>query len=90
MPQSIEAKKYLANIDEEEIWQNAFASEEGINTENYISKYPKGKYIINAISRKNELETLNMQKAYDGAVSSNTSYAWKRFLEDYPNHSNKI
>lgn len=89
MPQSIEAKKYLANIDEEELWQNAFISEDISNTEDYISKYPKGKYISNAISRKNELKKLNMQKAYDEAVSSNSSYAWKRFLEDYPDHPNK-
>lgn len=30
-----------------------------------------------------------MQKAYDEAVNSNSSYAWKRFLEDYPDHPNK-
>ncbi len=88
MPQSIEAKKYLANIDEEELWQNAFTSEDISNTEDYISQYPKGKYISNAISRKNELKKLNMQKAYDDASNSNASYAWKRFLEDYPDHPN--
>ncbi len=88
MPQSIEAKKYLANIDEEELWQNAFTSENISNTEDYISQYPKGKYISNAISRKNELKKLNMQKAYDEAVNSNSSYAWKRFLEDYPDYPN--
>ena len=27
-----------------------------------------------------------MQKAYDDAKNSNSSYAWKNFLEDYPNH----
>lgn len=89
LPQSIEAKKYLANIDEEELWQNAFISEDISNTEDYISKYPKGKYISNAISRKNELKKLNMQKAYDDALSSNSSYAWKRFLDEYPDHPNK-
>ncbi len=89
MPQSIEAKKYLANIDEEELWQNALISEDISNTEDYISKYPKGKYISNAISRKNELKKLNMQKAYDDALSSNSSYAWKRFLDEYPDHPNK-
>lgn len=89
MPQSIEAKKYLANIDEEELWQNALISEDISNTEDYISKYPKGKYISNAISRKNELKKLNMQKAYDEAVNSNSSYAWKRFLDEYPDHPNK-
>ena len=89
MPQSIEAKNYLANIDEEELWQNAFNSEEISNTENYIEKYPKGKYIKNAVSRKSELKKLNMQKAYDDASSSNSSYAWKRFLDEYPDHPNK-
>jgi hypothetical protein len=27
-----------------------------------------------------------MQKAYDAASNQNTSYSWKKFLEDYPNH----
>lgn len=89
LPQSIEAKNYLANIDEEEIWQKAFTSEEISNTEDYIVKYPKGKYIKNAVSRKSELKKLNMQKAYDDALSSNSSYAWKRFLDEYPDHPNK-
>lgn len=89
LPESIEAKNYLANIDEEELWQNALISEDISNTEDYISKYPKGKYISNAISRKNELKKLNMQKAYDEAVNSNSSYAWKRFLDEYPDHPNK-
>lgn len=88
MPQTIEAKKYLANIDEEELWQNALNSDEMSYTEDYIEKYPKGKYIGKANSRKNEIKTLNMQKAYDDASNSNSSYAWKRFLEDYPNHKN--
>lgn len=88
MPQTIEAKKYLANIDEEEQWQSALNSEEISYTEDYIEKYPKGKYISKANSRKNEIKQLNMQKAYDDASNSNSSYAWKRFLEDYPNHKN--
>ena len=73
MPQSIEAKNYLANIDEEELWQKAFNSEEISNTEDYIEKYPKGKYIKNAVSRKSELKKLIMQDAYDDASSSNSS-----------------
>ncbi|MFV0163094.1 hypothetical protein OBK04_05440 [Empedobacter falsenii] len=89
LPESIEAKNYLANIDEEELWQKAFTSEEISNTEDYIVKYPKGKYIKNAVSRKSELKKLNMQKAYDDALSSNSSYAWKRFLDEYPDHPNK-
>lgn len=89
LPQSIEAKNYLANIDEEELWQKAFTSEEISNTEDYIVKYPKGKYIKNAVSRKSELKKLNMQKAYDDALSSNSSYAWKRFLNEFPEHPNK-
>ncbi|MBE7510448.1 MAG: hypothetical protein HS118_09660 [Bacteroidia bacterium] len=86
MPQSIEAKKYLANIDEEELWQNALNSEEVGATENYIENYPQGKYISNAILRKDKLKELNMQKAYDNAIISNSSFTWKRFLEDYPDH----
>lgn len=86
MPQTIEAKKYLSNIEEEESWNSASTSEDISYSESYISKYPKGKYIGKAISRRSELKALNMQKAYDAALSQNTSYSWKKFLDDYPNH----
>lgn len=86
MPQSIEAKKYLNSIDEEELWNNASSSEDITISESYISKYPTGKYISKANARRSELKILNMQKAYDLASSQNTSYSWKKFLEDYPNH----
>jgi len=89
MPQSVEAKRYLDVIDEEETWQNAINSDDVNNTDMYISKYPAGKYITTAISRKAELNLLNRQKAYDEALSSNSSSVWKRFLDNYPDHPNK-
>jgi hypothetical protein len=89
LPQSVEAKKYLESIDEEEIWQNATNSDDINTTEIYISKYPSGKYIYLALTRKGELKVLNMQRAYDEALSSNNSLVWKRFLENYPDYPNK-
>lgn len=86
LPQSIEAKKYLTTLDEEELWQEASQSNEISISEKYISQYPKGKYISKAIGRKEELKKLNMHNAYEDATNSNSSYAWKNFLEDYPNH----
>lgn len=86
MPQAIEAKKYLSSIDEEELWNNASISDDISYAESYISKYPRGKYIGKAVARRSELKVLNMQKAYDAALNQNTSYVWKKFLEDYPNH----
>jgi hypothetical protein len=86
MPQSIEAKKYLSNIDEEELWNNASTSDELSYSESYISKYPKGKYFGKAVSRRGELKALNTQKSYDVALNQNTSYGWKKFLDGYPNH----
>lgn len=77
LPESIEAKKYIATLDEEDLWQEASQSNDISISEKYISK---------ANARKEELKILNMQKAYDNAVSENSSYAWKGFLEDYPNH----
>jgi hypothetical protein len=41
MPQSIEAKKYLSNIDEEESWNSANTSDDISYSESYISKYPR-------------------------------------------------
>ena len=89
LPQSVQAKKYLESIDEEEIWQNATNSDDINTTEIYISKYPSGKYISLALTRKGELKVLNMQRAYDEALSSNNSLVWKRFLENYPDYPNK-
>lgn len=88
LPQSVEAKNYIEIIDEEETWQNAINSNDVSNTEIYISKYPSGKYITFASTRKTELKALNMQIAYDEAISSNNSLVWKRFLENYPDHPN--
>ena len=86
MPQSIEAKKYISSIDEEELWNNASISDDISYSESYISKYPKGKYVGKAVSRRSELKALNLQKAYDEALNLNTSYGWKKFLEGYPDH----
>jgi hypothetical protein len=62
-------------------------SEDITISERYVSKYPAGKYISKAIARQSQLEILNQQKAYDVAASQNTSYSWKKFLEDYLNHN---
>lgn len=86
MPESIEAKKYLTHIDEDELWNRASSSEDISLSDQYISKYPNGNYLSNATARRNQLLALNLQKAYEYASSQNTSYAWKKFLEDYPNH----
>ncbi len=86
MPHSIEAKKFLSNIDEEELWNSASTSDDIAISETYISKYPKGRYISKANTRRKELKTLNMQSDYDAASNQNTSYSWKKFLGAYPNH----
>lgn len=86
MPQSIEAKQYLSSIDEEELWSIASNSDDIAISESYISKYPIGKYISKAIAKRSELEMLKIQKAYDVASMQNTSFYWKKFLEDYPNY----
>ena len=86
MPQTIEAKKHLSSIEEEELWNSASISDDITFTESYISKFPNGKYIIRAKSRRVQLKELNMVKAYEAAKQQNTASAWKIFLEQYPNH----
>ncbi|MBX7227848.1 MAG: hypothetical protein K1X55_17565 [Chitinophagales bacterium] len=86
MPQTLEANKYLKNIDEEISWDAAQNNNDIASVDQYLQYYPKGKYSSKARSKKSELKELNQQQAYDNAVSQNTSYAWKQFLEDYPNH----
>lgn len=86
LPESIEAKKYLANIDEAELWGQALGSEDIEISDRYIQNYPKGKFIAKASARRSELLELKKKKAYEYATSNNTSSTWKQFLEDYPNH----
>ncbi len=85
-PLSIEANKYLQIVDEEYCWYMAIQSDEISNTKKYILTYPAGKYLEEAKRRLNKLDKINMQKAYDESVKVNTSYQWKRFLEEYPKH----
>src|SRR5688572_10707356 len=63
MSESIEAKIYLSNIDEEELWNRANTLDDISYSENYITKYPNGKYAVKAITRRNDLKILNMQKS---------------------------
>lgn len=86
MPQTIEAKKYLKIIDEEISWSSALSSDDIATVDNYLQNYPKGKYTSKAKAKKATLKELNQKQAYDNASSQNSSYAWKKFLEDYPNH----
>ena len=86
LPQSIEAKKYLSIIDEEELWNNVINSDNITVSESYIDKYPTGKYLSQSKAKRVELKALNMQKAYDFASSQNSSYSWKSFLNEYPDH----
>ncbi len=86
LPESIEARKLLVIIEEEELWQNVNNSNNINDVDRYIESYPKGKYISKARSRRSELKIQNMQQAYTDAVSRNSSYTWKKFLEDYPDH----
>jgi hypothetical protein len=87
LPEAIECKKYLAVIDEEEIWQSANNSKDISNVSTYIDKYSNGKYISQAKSLKETLKIQNMQNAYESAEQRNSSSAWKEFLSEYPNHN---
>lgn len=86
MPLAVEAKKYLSDIDEEELWSQANTLEDISYCENYISKYPNGRYITKAISRRAELAMLDMRKSFDEAIAQNTSYSWQNFLDRYPDY----
>ncbi len=62
MPQSIEAKKYLSDIDKEELWNNASTSADISFAEGYISKYRIGKYFSKAVSRRSDLKVLTCKR----------------------------
>jgi len=82
--EAIDARKYLSNIDEEELWDQASKSEDISFCANYIHYYPQGKYITNAIARKEDLQVLKLQKAFQEATVLNSSVGWKNFLDNYP------
>lgn len=84
LPQSIEAKKILKVLYEEEAWQNALNSEELGSTSTYIEKYPQGKYMAKAKARLSVLKEKHRDMAFSNAESTNSSNAWKMFLNDYP------
>jgi cytochrome c556 len=86
MPESIKAREYLEKIDEEEAWYNASNSTEVSITQGYIDRYPRGKYILPARVRFEQLKILAMKNAFESATAQNTSSAWKQFLADYPDH----
>ena len=87
LPEAIECKKYLAIIDEEELWELANNSDNIADVTNYIDKYSNGKHINQAKNLKDKISLLNMQNAYSSAEETNTSYAWKQFLSEYPNNT---
>jgi len=91
-PQSIEANKYLQDLDEEDLWTTASITEYPMIVEKYISSYPKGKYTPQAEQRLRDLKISAMSKSYEAAGNQNTSGAWERFLEAYPDyeHANMI
>jgi len=86
MPQTLEAKKILLILDDEISWIKASNSNKIEIVENYLQNYPKGKHTAKAKAIKSELKTLNLKQEYDNASAQNTSSAWKKFLENYPNH----
>ncbi len=57
------------------------------STNNYLEKYPRGKFANSAKMRLRELKILNEEKAYEYAKQTNSSSTWKTFLEDYPNYT---
>lgn len=86
-PESADAAQFIRVIDEEEVWNQAVSSNDVALTEAYLSRYPTGKHVGDAKSRKKELMILNRQNAYDAAVKENSSAAWKQFISNYPDHS---
>ena len=51
----------------------------------YLSMYPKGKYVQDARMRVAEIERKNEQDLYDYAAKVETSQAYEAYLKKYPN-----
>lgn len=57
--------------------------------ENYVNEDGFKEHQVIAQNRLQELNELRKEEAFKSAVATNTSDVWKKFLSDYPNHSNK-
>lgn len=86
LPESIEAKRIIILLNEEDMWNKAITSEVIADTEKYISNYPDGKYSSKAKINLQDLKIKNEQKDYDNAIAENSSSTWNKFLKDYPNN----
>ena len=88
LPESIESKRIIIILNEEELWNKAVTLDEIADTEKYINNYPNGKYFSKAKINLQDLKRKNEKKEYDNAVVENNSSVWNKFLNDYPNNSN--
>lgn len=80
-PESLEAKKILSIIDEEEAWIN---STDLTGAESYLQNYPKGKHLASVKRKIEEFRMLKEDSEYESALLSNSSSAWKNFISNYP------
>jgi hypothetical protein len=85
-PESLEAKKILAIVDEEEAWEN---STDLATSESYLQNYPNGKYRNSVRAKIEEFRRLNESSEYENALLSNSSSAWRNFISNYPNRADR-
>ncbi|MDI9312379.1 MAG: hypothetical protein QM535_19370 [Limnohabitans sp.] len=90
--EAIEGRALLAKIpyEREQLedltsWKSAESSEDIGSIEKYKTMHPNGRYLSLADEKISELKVKNEQTAYNNALNQNSSYVWKKFLEDYPN-----
>lgn len=88
-PLSIKIKPLLVDIDDQILWQEVLNKEDIKLVDEYLTQYPNGQFLGKANARKKELKALEQEKAYENAKERNTSYAWKQFLEEYPDYPQK-
>ena len=82
--EAIDAKLLIEMAQEEELWKAATEFSDFSVLNLYKEKYPNGKYISQIESYKRKIVEKNQDQAYQNAESSNSSHAWKSFLEEYP------
>lgn len=88
-PEGAEAKNLLVRLSEDEAWTESLASDKVEMTEQYLSKYPSGRYIAQANLRLAELRAKAEGFEYEMASEKNSSSAWRHFLELYPNRDDE-
>jgi len=85
--ETTKAKKMLSVIEDELLWSEVANSKDTEEVQNYIEKYPKGRYIKTAKKRKKNILAEEDKQAFQNAEYSHSISAYETYLSVHPDGS---